>query len=74
LYFYWQTPSTVAERMFEEIEAPDKQLFWLEESAHAPNVDEPERFAEIIEQVVAPLARRPLGGDVLTKAEGLNGG
>ncbi len=42
----WQTPSIIAEQYFwEELQAPHKRLVWLDESAHAGFIDEPELFA-----------------------------
>ena len=30
------------------IEAPKKEIIWFEESAHHPNIDEPEKFQKIL--------------------------
>ena len=48
------TPSVLAERYFEALVAPKKQLTWFDASAHCPNLEEPQKFAF----VVAEWARR----------------
>lgn len=53
----WQTPSVLAETYLNSIEAPEKKLFWLEESAHSPMVDEPDAFARILIDEILPYAR-----------------
>jgi proline iminopeptidase len=52
----WQTPSTVAAEWLETIRAPIKRIFWFEDSAHSPMVDEPELFAQRLINDVRPLA------------------
>ena len=52
----WQTPSTLAADFLDEARAPFKQVVWFENSAHAPNVDEPDKFAEMMRSVVRLLA------------------
>jgi proline iminopeptidase len=54
----WQTPSTVAADWLESIQAPIKKIFWFEDSAHSPMVDEPELFAQTLIREVRPLALR----------------
>jgi proline iminopeptidase len=56
----WQTPSTVAADWLETIQAPMKQVFWFEDSAHAPMVDEPELFAQTLISEIRPLALNTL--------------
>lgn len=44
-----QVSSTLAAEYFERLEAPDKELIWFENSAHAPPFEEVDRFnAEIV--------------------------
>ena len=52
----WQTPSVLASDFLDEASAPFKQVVWFEQSAHAPNVDEPAKFAEMMRSLVRPLA------------------
>jgi proline iminopeptidase len=52
----WQTPSTVAAEWLETIQAPVKQVFWFENSAHSPMIDEPELFAQTLIEKIRPLA------------------
>jgi proline iminopeptidase len=52
----WQTPSTVAAEWLETIQAPIKRIFWFEDSAHSPMIDEPELFAQTLINDIRPLA------------------
>lgn len=47
----FQTPSSLAFEYFEKVEAPKKEFFWFEHSAHAPNFEEPERFSQICKEI-----------------------
>lgn len=47
----WQVASIVAAAYFETIDAPEKQLFWIENAGHLPNVDQPEMFNTALKQV-----------------------
>lgn len=51
-----QVVSEVAAAWFEEIEAPHKQLVWLEESGHFLPFEEPAPFNKVLIDVVRPLA------------------
>ncbi|MFP8876640.1 MAG: alpha/beta hydrolase [Myxococcota bacterium] len=57
VYFFmgrhdYNTPFSLVERYFEILEAPYKEIVWFEESAHMPNLEEPERFQDaIIEKI-----------------------
>ena len=44
----YQTPSVLAEPFFNELTAPDKELFYFENSAHAPPWEEPDRFFQVM--------------------------
>jgi pimeloyl-ACP methyl ester carboxylesterase len=53
----YNTPGELVERYYEALAAPrGKQLVWFEESAHRPHLEEPEKFARVLEQRVLPLA------------------
>jgi pimeloyl-ACP methyl ester carboxylesterase len=44
----YQVSCELAQKWVEEIEAPDKGFFMFEESAHAPNMEEPEKFVKTV--------------------------
>lgn len=53
IYFFvgrkdFQTNSTITERYYQTVKAPEKGLFWFERSAHALPTTEPEKLQEII--------------------------
>jgi pimeloyl-ACP methyl ester carboxylesterase len=48
-------PGGATERWFDTLEAPSKELVWFEHSAHTPQLDEPERFRELLLRVRAGL-------------------
>lgn len=50
------TPSTVSAAYFEEIDAPEKGLFWFEEAAHSPQRECPEEYLKTFLENVAPFA------------------
>lgn len=60
VYFFagrhdYNTPFELVERYFEILEAPHKEIVWFEESAHSPNLEEPERYQEaLIQKVLEP--------------------
>ncbi len=71
--FDWQVPAVVAERYFEDVEAPCKRLVWFEESGHNAPFEEPARFERVLIDQVRPLATgsgacrdTPPSGDRLT--------
>ncbi len=41
---------------FETLEAPHKEFVWFENSAHSPNLEEPDRYQEILIDRVLPIA------------------
>ncbi len=49
-----QTPSELAELYFDRLTAPDKKLFYFENSAHAPPWEEPERFFDVMANDIKP--------------------
>lgn len=54
-----QVVAEVAAAWFEEIEAPQKALIWLEESGHFLPFEEPVAFNRALLEVVRPLAVKP---------------
>ncbi len=52
----YTTPSPLAEKYFNEIQAPLKELIWFEEAAHAPMLTQPDEFARALIEQVRPLA------------------
>jgi proline iminopeptidase len=44
-------PGAAAERYASSLEAPSKQLVWFENSAHTPQLEEPEKFRELMMRV-----------------------
>lgn len=48
----WQVPSVVAAAYFDTIQAPQKQLYWIEHAGHLTNVDQPQAFNEAFKEIV----------------------
>jgi pimeloyl-ACP methyl ester carboxylesterase len=46
-------PGDAAERYAAELDGPVKQLVWFDSSAHAPHLEEPERFRKVLMRVLA---------------------
>lgn len=46
----YDTPSILAEKYFDAINAPSKELIWFKNSAHFPFYEEPEKFNQIIKE------------------------
>jgi pimeloyl-ACP methyl ester carboxylesterase len=44
----YQTPFTLVEKYFQQLEAPHKELIWFEKSAHSPLYEEPNRFQSVM--------------------------
>jgi len=44
------TPAELVEDYYNLIKAPDKDLIWLEQSAHNPMTDEPEKFKKLLRE------------------------
>ena len=53
----WEAPYELAERYFDSIKAPSKELIWFDRSAHLPNSEERDLFNEVMVAKVLPLAR-----------------
>jgi pimeloyl-ACP methyl ester carboxylesterase len=53
-----ECPSEIAERYFNALKAPTKELIWFDRSAHLPNAEEPDLFNKIMVEKVLPIAAR----------------
>ena len=53
-----ECPSEIAERYFNALRAPAKQLIWFDRSAHLPNAEERDRFNKIMAAEILPIAAR----------------
>ena len=51
-----EAPSEIAERYFDSLKAPSKQLIWFERSAHMPNSEERDLFNRFMLEKVLPIA------------------
>ena len=47
----YTTSYTLAREYYEIIEAPEKDFFTFENSAHSPNIEEPEKFVQIVRSI-----------------------
>ena len=76
----YNTPLKLVEKLNEQLVAPHKELFLFEKSGHAPNYEEEQKFAQIMNQYVFnktyynPVADKPVrillnGKDVNLKHE-----
>ena len=52
----WESPYEVAERYFDAIKAPSKELIWFDRSAHLPNSEERDLFNQVMVAKVLPVA------------------
>lgn len=50
------TDADLQKEWFDRIEAPAKEHFWFEESAHSPLFEEPDKFNSMMIETVLPLA------------------
>jgi pimeloyl-ACP methyl ester carboxylesterase len=57
----YNVPFALAEDYFQRLQAPRKQLFWFESSAHMPNFEEPEKFNGLLIDRVLPESVSPGG-------------
>ncbi len=46
----YNTPFTLAESWFQQLQAPYKELAWFEDSAHSPIKEEPEKWGRTVEK------------------------
>jgi len=56
-----ESPSEIAERYFNTISAPSKELIWFENSAHLVNTEEKDRFNRILVEHILPSVLQPAG-------------
>jgi pimeloyl-ACP methyl ester carboxylesterase len=54
-------PGEAAQRYFDNVWAPSKELIWFEESAHTPQLEEAEKFRDLLIRVLA--SRVAVGGE-----------
>jgi pimeloyl-ACP methyl ester carboxylesterase len=47
------SPGSAAQRYFDALEAPSKELVWFDHSAHTPQLDEPEAFRSLLMRYLA---------------------
>lgn len=61
----YMTSQVLAEQYLDILEAPKKEYFLFDNSAHSPNMEEPEKFIEVFRQIAAenPPAERELHAD-----------
>ncbi|MDR1795981.1 MAG: alpha/beta hydrolase [Clostridiales Family XIII bacterium] len=50
----YTVPWELSQEYLEALEAPDKGFYLFEDSAHSPIFEEPERFAEVLQEVAKP--------------------
>lgn len=48
----FNTPSSLAKEYFDLVEAPKKEFYWFNNSAHSPHFEEPEKFHKLIKENV----------------------
>jgi len=51
----YQTPTPLAQKYFEKISAPMKKIFILSSAGHAPMLDKPDEFFDILKNEVLPV-------------------
>src|SRR5690554_356340 len=49
----YQVSHSLALEYFDNIEAPEKEFYTFENSAHSPNAEEPERFVSVVRQIAS---------------------
>ena len=49
----FNTPSVIAKEWFDVLEAPYKKWVWFENSAHSPDVEEPEKWSAAIDEAMS---------------------
>ncbi len=53
----YEVPSVLSAKYFDALQAPEKTLFWFENSSHMPNTEERELFNRILIDKVLPYAK-----------------
>ena len=51
----YNTPSAIAKEWFDALSAPAKKWVWFENSAHSPDVEEPEKWSAVLKEVLSAL-------------------
>jgi pimeloyl-ACP methyl ester carboxylesterase len=49
----YQVSHTLAREYFDKIDAPEKAFYTFENSAHSPNMEEPEKFVGIVREIAS---------------------
>lgn len=44
----WQVPSVVAEKFYNRISAPDKELYWIKDAGHLTDLDNPTEYNKVL--------------------------
>lgn len=52
----YNTPSAIAKEWFDALSAPAKKWVWFENSAHSPDVEEPEKWSAVLKEELSALA------------------
>ena len=52
----YECPSEIAERYFDALRAPAKELIWFNQSAHLPHAEERDLFTKVMVEKVLPIA------------------
>ncbi len=55
----YQVSHALAQKWMARIEAPAKALFTFDDSAHSPNMEEPEKFVQTVCEIVAQVQMQP---------------
>jgi len=53
----YNTPSELVKQYYNQLDAPIKEFFWFENSAHDPHFEEPEKFAELMGYILNETRR-----------------
>lgn len=51
----YNTPSAIAKEWFDALSAPTKKWVWFENSAHSPDVEEPEKWSAVLKEELSAL-------------------
>lgn len=54
----YNTPSAIAKEWFDALSAPAKKWVWFENSAHSPDVEEPEKWSAVLKGELSALAAK----------------
>ena len=53
----YNTPTSILNDYYSLLEAPQKEIFYFENSAHNPMYEEPEKYDQILIEKVLPLCK-----------------